>query len=233
MVPPVKDEQTCSITEGDNSRCITRLKGVLRPKRIHDVPVVVEHHDSREAESLGRSQDHIRVLLLGTSDSGKTTLGRQIRTLYGKPFTDKEMQQFKDLIRQSCLEDLSNTCVEYMSLQHPTYSWTKECVIFLKQMRNRVVDPNLMERAVFLWKHTDFKRYLSSLNLPILLDESETTPHSDQLNRNAEGSLATYQQDDPAYHLLPQLDVIMAHGYKPTMDDILSLRITTTGKYYR
>jgi len=117
-----------------------------------------------------------------------------------------------------------------MSKQNPTYPWTKECVLFLEQMRNRVVDHNLMERAVCLWKDANFKMYLSSLNLPVLLDEPETTSNSDQLKHNAGGRLGSYQSDDPAYHLLPQLDVIMAEGYTPTMDDILSLRITTTGK---
>jgi hypothetical protein len=230
MVRPVKDDKTCNIIEEDNNKCIPRVKGILRSRHNNTVRTGVERCDSLKTGRPHRSQDHIRVLFLGTSDSGKTTLGRQIRMLYGKPFTDKEIQHLKDLVRQSCLEDISNTFVEYMSLQNPTYSWTKECVVFLKQIRNRIVDRDLMDRALFLWKDPHYKRYLSLLNVPVLLDEPEATSYSDPLKHNKEERLASYQSDDPAYHLLPQLDVIMAHGYTPTMDDILSLRITTTGK---
>ena len=36
--------------------------------------------------------------------------------------------------------------------------------------------------------------------------------------------------DHPAHHLLPSFARIMEAGYYPTMDDILSLRVPTTGK---
>ena len=39
-----------------------------------------------------------------------------------------------------------------------------------------------------------------------------------------------YNLDDPAYHFLPSVDRIMSEGYQPTLSDILSIRIPTTGK---
>ena len=199
----------------------------MKPKDVHPkLPT-----DTGDSKTLPQGdteyvEGHIKILLLGTSDSGKTTLGRQIRILHGEPFNEREVLQFKHLIRESCLEDLSNTFVEYMVLQNPTSSWTKDCTLFLKKMRNRVVDRDLMNLSVSLWKNIGLQRYLASMNLPM------KCPIEERLDVFKDQSKNSYQSDDPAYHLLPNFDKIMSHGYEPTLKHILSLRITTTGDIF-
>ena len=47
---------------------------------------------------------HVRVLLLGGSEAGKSTLSLQLRLIHGKTFNEDETIQFKHIIRASCLE---------------------------------------------------------------------------------------------------------------------------------
>ena len=221
-------------TENETSSCVTKIKSILKPTVVeeHFHQTSIPEEQRTEINSSYRPEDNIRILLLGTSDSGKTTLGRQIRTLYGTPFSDKEILQFKHLIRESCLEDLSNTFVEYMALYNPSSTWTRDCVLFLKKMRNRIVDRSLMNLSVRLWKDLDFQYFLCSLNLTMKLKVKETMEVASIDDAHKEGKINPYQPDAPAYHLLPKLEEIMAHGYEPTHEDILSLRITTTGNYF-
>lgn len=167
---------------------------------------------------------------MGTSDSGKTTLGRQIRMLHGDPFGKNEMLHFKHLVRASCLEDFATILVEYIALQIATSNWTEECELFISKMRHggTVVDRYLMDLSLSLWKDVGMQKHLSELNLQMNLMSNEEAALSEQCTR--EGKTTGYQSDDPGYHFLPHLDKIMAHGYEPTLSDILSMRITTTGK---
>lgn len=226
----LQKDLTTKTNHDESSTCVTKLKILLKPNNESEDFHLRSKPEEGIAEGceINRPEDNIRILLLGTSDSGKTTLGRQIRTLYGSKFSDKEILQFKHLIRETCFEDLSNTFVEYMALYNPTPSWTRECVLFLKMMRNRTADRNLMDLSVHLWKDLNFQHYLCSLNLNMKFKMKEPM----EMNHIDEEKLHPYQSDAPAYHLLPKLEEIMSHGYEPTNDDILSLRITTTGIFY-
>ena len=230
----LQKDNTIKPIQSECSSCVTKLKCILKHRNVGDdiQKTIIPEERIPQENNTHPTEDNIRILLLGTSDSGKTTLGRQIRTLYGSPFSDKEMLHFKHLIRESCLEDLSNTFVEYMALYNPTQSWTRDCVLFLKKMRNRLVDRSLMNLSVRLWKNLDFQHYLSTLNLIMKYKVKETTEVASIDEPSREGKLHSYQSDAPAYHLLPKLEEIMSHGYEPSNEDILSLRITTTGMIF-
>ena len=190
----------------------------------------IELVETTTTEDLPKPEKLIKILLLGTSGSGKTTLGRQIRMLYGDPFGQQEMLHFKHMIRATCLEDFSNILVEYMALRTPTSEWTRDCVFFLKKMRTRLVDRCLMDLSMSLWKDIGVQKYLSELNLKMKLTSNKENTTSVHWTDSPEEKTTRYQSDDPGYHFLPRLDKIMSHGYQPTLTEILSIRMTTTGK---
>jgi GTPase SAR1 family protein len=60
-----------------------------------------------ETEQLQKSLDRAkRVLLLGTGESGKSTLFRQSRLLYGKGFDKKELETFKIIITANIIDGM-------------------------------------------------------------------------------------------------------------------------------
>ena len=218
----------CNVIKDANGGCIPAIKAITNPNSLVRVNTISKPcmETSQSVASGTDPETHIRILLLGTSDSGKTTLGRQIRMLYGEPFAAREMLHFKQLIRESCLKDLSNAAIQYMSLLSSESSWQKECDDFLLKLQNKEDAENLMDKSISIWGNNEFQKYLLSLNLPM---KNLTTSDDRDFGYSIDTALSSYQSDDPAYHLIPKLDVIMSAGYEPSLDDILSLRITTTG----
>jgi hypothetical protein len=175
----------------------------------------------------------IKILLLGSSDSGKTTLGRQIRVLHGTSFSGNEILQFKKLIRSLCLEDLENIVVEYIATQHMSTEIAEMSMEYLNRIRRGMVDRQLIDLAISLWHDLGVNLFISQSQMNIhfaprhiMADESldVTSCRKDELN-----SEIHYQSDDPGYHFLPNFNKIMASGYDPSLSDILSIRVHTTG----
>ena len=218
----------CNVIIDANGGCIPTIKSITNANRLVGLNTISKPcMGTCQSVEIGMdTEKHIRILLLGTSDSGKTTLGRQIRMLYGEPFSAREMLHFKELIRESCLKDLSNAAMQYMSLLTSESSWQNECHDLLVKLQNKEDNGNLMDKSMSIWRNNEFQRYLMSLNLPM---KNLTTEDDTDFCYSIDTALSSYQSDDPAYHLIPKLDVIMSAGYEPSLDDILSLRITTTG----
>jgi hypothetical protein len=47
-------------------------------------------------------RDKVKLLLLGTGESGKTTIFKQMKILYGKPYTAAELEALALVIRSNC-----------------------------------------------------------------------------------------------------------------------------------
>jgi len=183
------------------------------------------------------SIDHqtVKILLLGSSDSGKTTLGRQIRVLHGTPFSGNELLQFKKIIRSLCLEDLANILVEFIATHHLSTEIAEMSTDYLNRIRNGVVDRKFINLATSLWHDMCVNFFISQSHMNIhfapahmMADESleVTSRRNDELN-----IYNHYQSDDPGYHFLPNFNKIMTSGYDPSLSDILSIRVQTTGQY--
>lgn len=178
---------------------------------------------------------------MGTSDSGKTTFSRQVRVLHGQPFSETEMKNFKKIVRSLCLEELSNILVHYIATQNVTTDMAAKSIDFINKIRRSLVDRALIDCAISIWKdmRIDFDYFHSLMNLKFTQDfisdheiivESNNDTENRHVNSNSSSDLM-YQSDDPGYYLLPKFVEIMSPGYEPTLIDILSIRVRTTGNY--
>ena len=72
-----------------------------------------------------------------------------------------------------------------------------------------------MDQAVAIWRNSSLQKYIlatmSPIGMPLI--SAPKMVHS----------------DNPANHFLPSFSRIMAKGYNPTLEDILCVRIPTTG----
>ena len=177
---------------------------------------------------------------MGTSDSGKTTFSRQVRVLYGQSFSETEMKNFKKIVRSLCLEELSNILVHYIATQNVTPDLAAKSIDFINKIRRSFVNRALIDCAISIWEdmRIDFDYFHSLMNLKFHLDhigdneiivESNEDTENPHIKSNSSCDLL-YQSDDPGYYFLPKFIEIMSPGYEPTLKDILSIRVRTTGE---
>ena len=178
--------------------------------------------------SLHKPTQTAKVLLLGASESGKSTLVRQIKIINGHSFTDVELLRYKKIIRSSCLELFALLVSEYVPIQETTSEWKESCYSFLENLaKSKVIERELMDSAVSLWQDPIIQEYLANDEVHKRLKQNNDIARRD--SSIADTKIIRFCADDPAYHFLPSLDRIMSKGYSPTTADILSLRIPTTG----
>ena len=160
-----------------------------------------------------------KVLFLGAAESGKSTLCRQIRILHGYRFSDEEIRHFKHYIRFSCLEHLITIIKGY--LDDTEYQGThgyKDMVEFLEQYKGKKdFERSYLNKAITIWRISALQKFMLASVRPMGIP-SIVPPKR-------------LHADNPASHFLPSLSRILAKGYNPTTEDILSVRIPTSGKF--
>ena len=182
------------------------------------------------------NKKEIKILLLGTSDSGKTTFSRQVRVLHGQPFSETEMKNFKKIVRSLCLEELSNILVEYIATTKVTTELAEKSIDFINRIRRGFVARSTIDSALSIWKDMgiDFEKFESLMKIKFIHTRIKADQYLEENiiseAREIVPSNLFYQSDDPGYHLLPKFDEIMSPGYEPTLEDLLSIRIRTSGK---
>ena len=91
-----------------------------------------------------------------------------------------------------------------------------ECVKFYEECKVlEKFDRPFMDKAVTIWRISVVQKYMLSLMNPFGI------PMVTKMKR--------LHSDNPANHFLPSFSRIMARGYGPTWEDILSVRIPTMG----
>ena len=72
--------------------------------------------DSQIKAELAQPQRRINILLLGASDSGKSTLYKQMKIIFKRSFTNEEMLAFKPILFRNAIESLIRI-VRLMNIQ--------------------------------------------------------------------------------------------------------------------
>ncbi|XP_076880619.1 guanine nucleotide-binding protein subunit alpha-14-like [Brachyhypopomus gauderio] len=159
------------------------------------------------AEQKKRERREIKVLLLGTGESGKTTFIKQMRIIHGSGFSEDDRRAFAKLVFQNIFTAvqamttaMSTLKIPYTSKQNEKYARLIQDVDIhqVKQLEQCYV-----EAIQHLWADNRLKICYSRRREYQLLDSTE--------------------------YFMTELNRIAAPDYIPTDQDVLRVRFPTTG----
>ncbi|XP_070765107.1 guanine nucleotide-binding protein subunit alpha-14-like [Enoplosus armatus] len=154
-----------------------------------------------------KERKEIKILLLGTGESGKTTFIRQMRIIHGRGFSEEERKSFTKCIFQNIFTAMKAMTGAMTTLKIP-YS-NPENEIYAKWLQDvNIVQITQLERG-----YVDAIRRL----------------WADSGIRVCYSRRCKYQLLDSTEYYMSNLDRISAPDYIPTEQDVLRVRFPTTG----
>lgn len=152
-------------------------------------------------------EETIRLLLLGTGESGKTTLGRQFKILYGVPWTDAELMDLRPTVYTNIISNVVLVLkhLEQNNIPLPTAELQAQAKRFLDETISDDADVTLeIGQAVKrLWNTPEFQATWKSRN--------------------------SFQVSDCLEYYVGEIDRISQQPYTPNQQDILHARVRTSG----
>ncbi|XP_055073807.2 guanine nucleotide-binding protein subunit alpha-14 [Misgurnus anguillicaudatus] len=162
------------------------------------------------AEQRKRDLKEIKVLLLGTGESGKTTFMKQMRIIHGEGFLEDERRNYTKLVIQNIFtamkamtQAMSTLKIPYVNPQNEVYAQMFKCLDDQDIYRIVQIQRGHVEAIRHLWDDKSFKICYS---------------------RRGE-----YQLIDSTTYFIKNLDRIAAEAYIPTDQDVLQVRFPTSG----
>lgn len=150
----------------------------------------------------------VKMLLLGTGESGKSTILKQMTLIHGKGYSQAERDGFREIIYSNVvqsmrviLEAMETLAIPFAS---PAMESHKELIMSLpSQIEAEEMDPKISKAVAELWKDAGIAACFS---------------------RSRE-----YQLNDSAKYYFDSIDRVGAPKYSPTEQDVLRSRVKTTG----
>lgn len=149
----------------------------------------------------------LKLLLLGTGESGKSTFIKQMRIIHGAGYTDEDKRGFIKLVYQNIFMAMQSMikAMDLLKIQYAEHS-SRDKAELIKSIDYETVttfEPPYVEAIKDLWNDTGIQECY---------------------DRRRE-----YQLTDSAKYYLSDLERIRAADYLPTEQDILRARAPTTG----
>ncbi|KAI5476546.1 hypothetical protein MNV49_007556 [Pseudohyphozyma bogoriensis] len=154
-------------------------------------------------------KNEVKLLLLGSGESGKSTILKQVRLAYKEGFTQAERQRYTELILDNIFYNTRDLLDGYSVLGIPIPT---SCVLSADLINDSGIEPFEDDGKMKLEVVEAVRR---------IWDESETKEVVKRANE--------FQLSDSAAYFFDDLDRIAAQDYLPSDDDILRTRIRTTG----
>ncbi|ESO12413.1 hypothetical protein HELRODRAFT_184821 [Helobdella robusta] len=153
------------------------------------------------------ARKELKLLLLGTGESGKSTFIKQMRIIHGSGYSDDDKRSFIKLVYQNIFMAI-NSMIRAMDMLKIPYKnpSNEEHARMVKQVDYETV-------TTFEQPYVDA---IKSLWLDSGIQEC--------YDRRRE-----YQLTDSAKYYLDSIDTIAAANYLPTLQDVLRVRVPTTG----
>ncbi|TNM89669.1 guanine nucleotide-binding protein subunit alpha-14-like isoform X2 [Takifugu flavidus] len=153
------------------------------------------------------SRRELKLLLLGTGESGKSTFIKQMRIIHGGGYTDEDKRSYAKLVYQNIYMSMQ-TMVRAMvplslSFSDPQNQGHADEVLKVEVDKVEELDPDHASAIGSLWKDEGIQECY---------------------NRRRE-----YQLSDSTKYYLTDLDRIAQPSYLPDLQDILRVRVPTTG----
>ncbi|XP_041912137.1 guanine nucleotide-binding protein subunit alpha-11-like [Alosa sapidissima] len=154
-----------------------------------------------------RERKEIKVLLLGTGESGKTTFIKQMRIIHGKGYSEEDRRAFAKLVFQNVFTAVKAMTgamtalrIPYANPQNAMYAkWVQD--VDIRQVTQ--LDRGYVDAIQHLWADTGFRVCYSRRREYQLLDSTE--------------------------YFMTNLERIAGPDYIPTAQDVLRVRVPTTG----
>ncbi|XP_030049579.1 guanine nucleotide-binding protein subunit alpha-14 [Microcaecilia unicolor] len=149
----------------------------------------------------------LKLLLLGTGESGKSTFIKQMRIIHGSGYTDEDRRSFTKLVYQNIFTAMQSMirAMDTLRIQYTSEQNMENASIIREVEVDKV---NALER-----KHMEAIKKLW-----------EDPGIQECYDRRRE-----YQLSDSAKYYISDVDRISAPSYVPTQQDVLRVRVPTTG----
>lgn len=165
--------------------------------------------DKEMAAELQKEKDmsdkKIKLLLLGAGESGKSTIFKQMKVLYGKQYKDSELMQNAPAIYSNILIAMKLLCDQVVEMGYEKeFAGDSEHFELIRSVdESEVINQSLGEAIKSLWAHDTIAKVW---------------------DRRHE-----FQIIDSVSYYFNNIDRIMLKGYMPSVDDVLHARVRTSG----
>eukprot|EP01083_Nonionella_stella_P131412 399253_1 len=150
-----------------------------------------------------------KILILGAAESGKSTLLRQLRKLYGRPYEENELCDVKPHLTQNLIEAMRTLAI-YSDILADQGKNT-DVLAQNREARDRVA--RMSDKEKYTKSHyEDFERLWSDPHIQNVLQYK----HS-------------FHLADSVLYLINKMDNYWRDDYVPTFEDVLYCRRRTTG----
>lgn len=150
----------------------------------------------------------VKILLLGTGESGKSTIVKQMKIIHGDGYSNDELKNFKTIIHSNLLTSMTEVIMatEKLNIQlHDSSNQVHamDIVQFSASLKPGIIIPlDIGEKMKLLWKDGGFQECLK---------------------RSPE-----YQLSDFAPYYFQRMEKILDLSYTPDEQDVLRSRVPTT-----
>jgi len=155
-----------------------------------------------------------KLLLLGAGESGKSTLFKQMVTIFGKGFSEKERKAFIPIIYRNTMASIEELCKQSQELPKRSDLFA-ECSV-------TDAGAKVALQAVLEMKYDDG-------TMPPELAANIKTLWADPGIRRTYECRAKFQLNDSASYFLDKIEAISKPEFLPSTQDILRARVRTTG----
>ncbi|CAF1431002.1 unnamed protein product [Rotaria sp. Silwood1] len=150
----------------------------------------------------------LKLLLLGTGESGKSTFIKQMRIIHGTGYSEEDKRAFVKLVYQNIFMAMHSMirAMDTLKIQYRDKKNEQEHAALVRAVDYETVttfEPQYVEAIKSLWNDPGIKECY---------------------DRRRE-----YQLTDSAKYYLDSIDRIASPGYLPTEQDVLRVRVPTTG----
>lgn len=153
-------------------------------------------------EAAKKESQKIKLLLLGAGESGKSTVFKQMRILYGSTYTDEDKKNFRSTIFSNVLMSMKTLIQQSDELGFAVAATAeKEAIAAIAD--DAVVDAATGAQIAKLWADAGIQQTY--------------------------GQRSKFQLNDSAKYYFDKIATISAPGYLPSTDDVLRSRVRTSG----
>jgi GTPase SAR1 family protein len=161
--------------------------------------------DRQQQKDALREKSIKKLLLLGAGESGKSTLFKQMITIYGKGFPDEEKKNYVQVVWTNTYLCMRALCEAVVKLELGAVE-CKDSLEFIMKIADEdtaTIDKENVHHYKALWADPAIQLAFQNQN--------------------------KFQLPDSANYFMERLDVMAAPDYLPTHQDILRTRVKTSG----